>query len=258
MKTLMLCLSGFFISIFTVSCGSSAIQSQSEPSGNVSTSVLNTVPPQGILQEVNYYGGLGGGSGCDNTDLQTPTFCAGINDDNAPFLSTIYIEIGGLPIVGENVKVKVELPNNISSNSDVNTVGYQGQLAQLEFQYFTGLDDPIGTYHFIFTGSNWSLDKYVNVSDSNFPGLIRNGNQLIFHKFHPNEKVRLFVYDVNALAEKANLLGWEDLQVDINGQLILNIDDPNRAYVAIGDASGQVGFIDRSGVEAWLGGNITR
>lgn len=212
---------------------------------NISTGNLNTSLPSDVLEEVAYYGGLGGGGqGCSNS-YGTPTFVSGINDVQAQLLDQIEVEICGVQTPGENINISVQLPDN-SSRSFTAHVESDGSVY---FEYDSRLGDPTGTYHFSFDGSNWSLNKDIVINDISSPSLFKDGSQLILAKFRPNENVRLFLYKSNG--SNAKFIGWQSVQVDSNGQLIVTVDDSSGEFIAIGDNSGQVPYRDAYSLSRW-------
>ena len=212
---------------------------------NLSLGELNFTTPQDILDEVAFYAGLGGGGeGCSGADT-SPIFYAGTNDDKAQLLDKIQIVLCGLPVTGENVKIRVKLPNNSYREYTEQVDSGRG----IYFDYESELNDPTGTYQFAFEGGTWSIDKNIVISDISTPSLFWDGNQLIFAKFQPNENIRLFVYSDDG--SNAKLVGWQAVKVNSEGQLIVNLNDPKGQFVAIGEISGEVPFQWKWGMGGW-------
>lgn len=234
---------------------SSSTTGQSQPEEtkqlNLSISELNSTPPQDIFEEVAFYGGLGGGDESCSSDYTAPTFIQGVNDKRAELLDPIVIILCGLPASNENVRVNVELPDNSSRQ-------YTSHIdsAAVYFEYPSKLNDPTGNYHFIFEGSNWSLDKYIAINDISSPSLFWDRDQLIFAKFRPNENVRLFVYSEEG--SKGKLIGWKKFNVNSKGQLIIKINYPDGQFVAIGEASGEIPFKWAYSRGGWFGDPISK
>lgn len=87
----------------------------------------------------------------------------------------------------------------------------------------------------------------IDLASINKPSLILDGKRLLLMKFKSNENVRLFVYRRVGDTHTGKLLGWTTLQVDGNGMLTMNIDNPDDTFVAIGEITGDVYFQYQSG-----------
>lgn len=214
---------------------------QSQPENvtqlNLSINDLNSTPPQDILEEVEFYGGLGGGEEGCSPSYNSPTFISGENDENPELLEQIVIYICGIPTVGENIDVTVALPDG-SVRKYAERADDQ---SDLYFHYPSEFSDPTGNYKFNFNGSNWSLEKNIVIHDISRTSLFFDGEQIIFTKFQPNENVRLFAYRSNG--DNATFIGWKSFRMDSRGQLIINNDLSDVEFVAIGEKSGEVQYI---------------
>jgi len=214
---------------------------------NLSVNDFNSVKPQDVQQEVSYEGGFGGGSVCEGQQYSSPTLAPSIMNTPSELLDPIYIDICGLQPTAETVNIRVELPNN----SIRNYTEQSDSIGSIDFRYESQVDDPIGTYHFIFTGNNWSLEQDLAINDISSPRLFINGNQLILVKFRPNENVRLFVYKPEESNANLQFVGWKALNVDARGELIINVNYPNGEFVAIGESSGEVDFRYANAIDQW-------
>jgi hypothetical protein len=236
----------------------SASAAPGSASMDLSVNSLNATPPADIRDEVLYFGGLGGGVDCTTQNYQTPTGVLAIDADKLHPAETILVYACGLPVVGENVGIKVELPDNtITESSQIAQQSIRGSVGEVSLEYHVKLNAPIGTYHFVFQGAGWSLDQSIVVHEITHPSLILDNNQLIFLKFQQHEKIRVFVYMPHG-AQNARLLGWQEVQADEKGQLRMTTDSTNGLYVAIGDLSGEVDFLNADGQVGWSGSSISK
>ena len=226
---------------------------QQPPTMNLSISDLNSTTPQGILDEVNVFGGMGGpddpclGDNYDSPHYPTPILLKS-HFQNPNRIGYVELYACGLAAVDETVNVQVELPDNTIRSYQVvsipyfdqNINQYPGQQYEVVMNYQIEYSDPVGNYHFVFKGNNWSLDEYVTVSDVSYPSFIYDNNQL-FLRFSPNEKVRIFVYrSSDCPGWCAELIGWKDFQVDSKGLLIVYTDQLDYFYAAVGEVAGEV------------------
>ena len=134
------------------------------------------------------------------------------------------------PDLNEAFNVSVELPSGKKEKFE-----YVGEAG---FEY---VPDLPGVYKITVSGSGFNLDKNIQVMESNDPRLYLSlDSELIFHKFEPNERVRVLAYEDHLLDRKdAKLIGWKDYVVDNNGELTIRTE-LTANYVVIGEKSGQV------------------
>lgn len=162
-------------------------------------------------------------------------FSSSDNFSNTEFLSDIAFEICGLRKF-ETVKITVESPNGsveyheiASFLSDGGRSGYM-----IDFEYTPTLPSSPGMYYFHFSGSDWVLEKFVEVKDATGPRLfLDTDNMLTFYKFQPNENVRLLAYN-NGI-----LIGWKQLKIGAEGTLQIHTNIRSN-FIALGELSGQV------------------
>jgi len=220
----------------------------------ISKDSLETTPPKDIIQEISYFGGLGGGCGkliceCEFYEHTSPSLFT--NEETIEFLSDINFEVCGLQN-NEPIAVTVELPDQTRKLYSVSSYANEGNYPgfMIDFQYTPALPASPGSYHFIFSGNNWTFDQYIEVFDTAGPRLfLDNQGNLTFYNFKSNENVRLFAY------ESGLLIGWKELQVSQNGNLTLPTTI-TADFIAVGEVSGQV-FDQEQGQFppdwAWLG-----
>lgn len=200
---------------------------------------LNLVPPNDIIQEIGFFGGLGGGgSACDFYDYQIPTFTH-LADRPFEWMQNVSVTICGLNI-GEEVQVVVNLPNGTAvSDTTIVRQTETENIGELSYDYMPLVYDPIGEYTIKFTGNTWALDYPFTVIEPPDARLYLYESQLLLINFSPNENVRLFVYSTSN-SNNLRLVGWKEFQVNDDGDLILNIENRD-SYVVIGEFSGQLG-----------------
>lgn len=203
---------------------------------------MNTRLPEDIIQEVGYFGGMGGcGRFCN---------CI-IKDDDGP---TVFMERDAIEVMGnlgaevcgltanEVVNLSVTRPDGVrlafqTISDNVNTS--QADDYSATFEYVPGLEDPLGDYLFQFQGNGWSIEKSVSLQDVKTPHLFIDpeNHLLILYKFQPNENVRVLAYAVGESGNK--LMGWKAFQTDENGKREIR-NSLEAKFVAIGEESGQV------------------
>ena len=201
-----------------------------------SADTMESVLPDDIIQEVRFFGGMGGcGRYCACTE----------GSDTKP---TLYVEDGpvevfqdiGFQVCGidpqEMVSVEVLLPDGTMQQ-------FSGE-AYYGIEYYSALHDPVGEYQLTFSGDGWSLKTTIEVVDADGPRLyLTEDRQLIFYKFMPGENVRLLAY------QDGHLIGWRAYVMDGSGELSIDTD-LDAGFVAVGERSGQA-FAQEPG--AWLG-----
>lgn len=206
---------------------------------------LNLVPPDDIIQEIGFFGGLGGaGSVCDMYDYQSPTFYY-LADRPYEWMHNVSVTICGLT-VGEEVQIVVDLPNGETvKDTAVVHQTESDNIGELFYDYVPLVYDPVGKYTITFTGNTWVLEYPFMVIEPPDARLYLYEAQLLLINFSPNETVRLFVYSTSN-SSNLKLVGWKEFQVNDGGDLILNIENRD-SYVVIGEFSGQLSVNLESG-----------
>ncbi|MCC6569783.1 MAG: SH3 domain-containing protein [Anaerolineales bacterium] len=206
---------------------------------------LNLVPPDDIIQEIGFFGGLGGaGSVCDYNNYQSPTFTY-LADRPYEWMQNVSVTICGLT-VGEEAQVVVNLPNGATVRDTAIVRQTESEnMGELSYDYMPLVYDPVGEYTITFTGNAWVLEYPFMVIEPPDARLYLHESQLLLINFFPNEIVRLFVYSTSN-SNNSKLVGWKKFQVNDDGDLILNLEN-NDSYVVIGEFSGQVSVNIESG-----------
>lgn len=207
---------------------------------------LNLVPPDDIIQEIVFFGGLGGSSGCWDGNYNSPAFFG--NADSMQEVSIqkmqyVDITICGLP-QNEQVGIQLIYPNrnDVTTFQDAeNTSGTNK--AEITFSFIPRIDDPLGSYKFIFSGVGWSLEYEAEVINPIGSRLYLFESQLFFVNFSPNEHIRLLAYrasEDNDLYHE--FLGWQWFQVNEHGSLQIDVDIDGGEYIALGEISGDINY----------------
>lgn len=212
----------------------------------ISINDLNQNPPEDIIQEVIFFGGLGGSSGCWEENYNSPAFFS--NDASSQKvliqkMQHVEITICGLP-QNEQVGIKLIYPNGNEVTMFQDVVSTNGtDKAELTFDYIPRVDDPLGLYKFIFSGTSWSLEYVAEVINPIGSRLYLFESQLFFVNFSPSENVRLLVYRANEENEHYHeFLGWQWFQVNEQGSLHIDVDIDGGEYIALGEISGDVNY----------------
>lgn len=214
---------------------------------------LETTPPSDIIQEIAFFGGLGGGCGFQMCVCEmTPNTSLGLfaDEETVEIMNIIQFQVCGVQ-GNESATVTVELPDQSTEIFHIESVSFDGDFSgyMMQFEYTPTLATPPGNYHFIFSGNGWEFDQYINVLDADGPRLYSDQNTLTFYNFQPNERVRLFAYN------DSKLVGWKELNVGSTGKLLLQTSI-DADFIVVGDISGQV-FDQEKGEYvskwAWLG-----
>lgn len=205
---------------------------------SISKNSLENIPPSDVIQEIGYFGGLGGGCGkmiceCEINFYNQPSLFSSAS--STELFTDISFEICGAQ-AGEKVFITVTLPDQTQRKyEDISSIN-NSRASQygVSFEYTPIFPDPTGTYLFSFTGDNWNLEKQIEVADTVSPRLfLDKQGRLLFYKFQPNENVRLFAY------ERGKLLGWTRLTMNQQGMLLANLQF-KAEFIAVGNITGQV------------------
>jgi SH3-like domain-containing protein len=241
--------------------------SSTAPVEHFSISSANQTLPEDVLREIAYYPQGGpGGLLCDATCYSAAREAS----QNPPFLASDHNKIA----LGKNLevcvcgqqpdeptKVALRFPNNIRVLQEdplrkfelEDKYGYY-----IHFTYRTQMDDPSGYYTFTLEeGMDSAVQHSVYVTTT--PRLYRENNVVSLYHFQPNERIRLFAYESHydkdaeyAPSGYGVLVGWQEYQVDAEGQLTIEVESVDH-FVVIGDISGGVaefqnGYINDDGV----------
>jgi hypothetical protein len=211
----------------------------------------NKTTPSDVLEEVAFgpHGGgqeegQGGEGPCEEAEFSYPAIDEVNSDTKAEWLAPITIVMCGW-WSDNNINIRVELPGGHIYTATSKTE--EATVARIPFAYFRyepNVDDPPGTYTFLFSGNSGDVEYKVNVFVPNESRMyyIENIESFYLYGFIPNENVRLLLYTPSETIY-SRLTAWEEYAVDSNGELLIKInpDDADYAYYfAVGDKSGYV------------------
>jgi hypothetical protein len=212
---------------------------ETAPVGIFSRSAASTLPADGILQELEFFGGGGCSQVCETGNPELD-ICLGHSEDRfrayigADFRAGIRSSsCGWLP--HEQVEVTITHPDGSTDHGRA----ISNQDGWLTVGYLTDPDPPQGIYELLFEGVSGTLAHRVRrfmPTEPTVESLVNLQHALFLFNFQPHERVRLAAYS------NRNLAGWQDYQVDNEGRLFIDndgsLDDVN--FIAYGDLSGSV------------------
>lgn len=173
---------------------------------------LDAIPPKDIIQEIGFYGGLGGGGSQCQQEYQSPTF-PGVATRTYEWMDEVSITICGL-VVGEEVRVIAKLPNDTFEDSLVaRQTEFVGN-AEITYDFLPVVNSPVGEYVFTFIGNTWTLEYIAVVVEPPDARLYLHESQLFLVNFPPNESVRVLVYGNDSRAIGRSLIGWKEYKVN--------------------------------------------
>jgi hypothetical protein len=183
----------------------------------------NTVPPEDILHEINWFGGAGGG-GWEEGPCEEPSIDAEGSDPYEPLDVIVIGSCGWQP--GEIVTVKLTKPDGVVVSETRDGLWYE-----------LALDDPLGEYEVVFQGESVELRATAIVALPEEPRLYIRDGELILYNFEPGEGIRLLAYD-------ATFKAWSSFQTDQRGELIVELNSASMpdtyTFVVVGEKSGEI------------------
>lgn len=194
-------------------------------------SQANQIPPDDILNEIAYYGF--GAQACSDSPYDTPTL------EYTPELVLLmpgYLVVCGW-IIDISLSATVEYPDGRLEPLPTQIMELEAGEYMAWLSFTPQLDDPEGAYIFRTEGGPFKSMSTVYYYRPDGPRLLpKSKDQIFFYGFAPQEPVRLFCYDVDTYT----LLGWQEYQVDGNGQLTLDVPAGRCNFTALGPQSGEV------------------
>lgn len=221
-----------------------------EPVSNISDSFdlssANKIPPDGILEEIEYYGQ--GGRDCYDltypevkidfppTDeelmVESMMISCGWQEDDIVTGTIIYPD-------GRSASKTIELEEDMSGNTFA---------AKLRFA--PTLDDPVGTYTFIIEGDRGKVSATASFREPVGARIFFvDADTILLFGFSPEEAVTLYCY------ASGKFMGWQDYKVDSTGKLFLNAPTEKCNFAAIGTESGEVhsiSYLAHGGTYDWV------
>lgn len=215
---------------------------------------LNRNLPDGVLQEIAFFGQLGGGCGLRFCHCLEPSYHQPIlfkEKEIVKLLESIGFEICGLT-KSETITLTIKTPGEKFYKFETlsTAVDYRNNNTYTAtFEFIPDLNDSLGIYELSFSGENWEIRENIQVVDRESPIIYTNLSQLILYKFQPNESVRIFLY------HDLKFVGWKTYYVNQLGTLTINTDintNYHLGFVAIGSVSGKIVQESKDGIEDWI------
>jgi hypothetical protein len=191
----------------------------------------NQIAPEDVLNEIEYYGS--GALPCPDSPYETPTLT--YSPELVLFMPGYMVVCGWR--TGESLEATVEYPDGRLEPAFVQVEEYEPGESLAWLSFTPQLDDPEGAYIFRMEGGPFGFKSTVHYRGPDGARLLpKSRDQLFFYGFAPNEPVKLFCYDVDTYT----LLGWQEYQVDGDGQLTLDVPPGRCNFAALGPQSGEV------------------
>lgn len=235
------------MSIIPVSCASSKTTNPTiTPTTTISQifviskEMLETIPPDDIVDEISFYDGGSGGGGIDCRIAP-----------KGPVEKMEFIEIDLCPPpLAEEIFVEITKPNG---ETNLQPFISSSKFIKGLFLYRVPWEEQTGKYTFKFYGKEFdefifSVDVIQPVGPQVYFSKNEQGEQRLFYQFAPYEKIRVFVYNY----DDDSFIGWTTIYADESGSAVLlnalapeNENDSFRLAI-VGEESGQV-------VKPWVG-----
>lgn len=211
------------------------------PIESFSASTSETIP-ENILQEIWFFSGGDGDSGCFGFGDYTQPIVVSSTEE------ILLHEIINIRTCGwqkdEKVQIEAMFPDGTLVTSEAISTG----LNPVQFYYKTSiLEDTSGMYSVVFYGESGSVEALINVVTPSIPHVYWEDNgDVILYDFQPDEHVTLFAYmrsdkPVDEFGNASYVLyGWQEYQVNHNGQIIIQTE-PELGWIAVlGEFSGEI------------------
>jgi hypothetical protein len=208
------------------------------------------IPPEDIFQEVGYYGG--GGSILSICQGETsPTLLYLDLTEEVTKHGEIRITSCGWNI-DEEINIRIVRPDGIEISETQKTVsskqyvGDEPDVGLLIYAFFTGVNDPSGTYRiYIMKGYQLYFQLALGISPPDYPIInysyfFERKNHIDLLGFAPQERIRLFSYDCSDISIKpaCEFVEWVYITTDERGQAVIPAAESDYDFVAVGDISG--------------------
>lgn len=240
--------------------GAEIVSSSEIQTSNIfSQDSLNTTIPEGVLDEVTFFPGGGGGPQCTNSQ----TTIEALWDPAVVLGHQIWIHACGLD--PEDARITISTPQEefelalewndtsmyfvgdhvagVSTTSELN----DALVYQVDMYFYASPMGPTGIYRFIAAGPNGATEEtsveYIEAGGAHSIWY-EDEDFVLLYGFVPNERVRLVAYEPSeSRYNAATFVGWSGYVVDSDGKLTINLEDESStnafsAFVAIGDVSG--------------------
>lgn len=211
-----------------------------KPDAVFDISTANQFAPDGILEELSFYGG-GGGYSCQPDKI--PYILIEPPDEELMTLSTM-VSCGWQD--NEVLQVSIVYPDGKSKIFDLQTENDGLGNYYVQFGLKTAIGDPPGRYTVTLRGKNGSVESDVHFRTPDGPRVVRPDHEHIYlYGFAPDERVRLFYYD-----KDGQLAGWTEYRTSSGGELLIEVTVETSPYFtyfyAIGDNSGETRLLQEN------------
>jgi len=196
---------------------------------NVSLQNLNSVPPDGIIEEVGFFVGGMGGAGCFDDRFKTPEFSPELPESielvPLDILRSIQVSLCGVQ-PGETIKLSIQ--NNVKvalTEESATAQSISGQKrGYVDFSSYTfPTETPPGDYDIRVKGKNWVLESTLTIERPHKAHLWLQDSSLIFYGFQPNEIVKLLIYTDTDHIGYWKFNGWNQVKTNQVGELALKV-----------------------------------
>lgn len=202
----------------------------------------NHTLPEDVLEEVQISFGGGGAHPCwSGEEYQGPTLLTDLAESEIELKQTLRIYTCGWE-PDERVITTLKFPDGRSISQ---TQWADPILYNIDFEYKTGLSDPLGEYILTFEGKTELIEHSFLLKEVQGARLYDEDDGTLFlYNFQPNEQVRLIAYERSSDSPgMGKFAAWQEFQVDQLGQLIIQVDALYSKYGVIGAVSGDVGNV---------------
>lgn len=201
---------------------------------SVSLENLNSLPPEGIIEEVLFFSGGMGGAGCFDNRFRTPTFFPELpkSIELVPIdiLRSIQVSLCGVE-PGETIKFSIR--NQTTNKILVEETAIAQSISEqkrgyVDFSSFTfSPDAQVGDYIILTKGNSWSREYIITIESPYKTHLWLQDSSLIFYGFRPYEIIKLLVYTDEDNLGHWKFIGWNQVQINEEGghKLRVNIED---------------------------------
>ncbi len=214
------------------------------PAQQFSLSKAQRTLPEGILREIGYYGGAGGGSG---NDCSVWTEGPGVLSSTAAaeWWNSVTFALCGFGF-DEPVTMAVISPQGETVREE--TKSDKDSFGGVYFSHTPELNDPLGIYTARFSNASGSVEQSFEVIRPDGPRVYWRDGRIVLFQFEPNETVRLFAYEPMLISDSSlvfdvsreaySLSSWNEFVTDAEGQLIVE-GFPDSVLAVVGQQSGE-------------------
>lgn len=202
------------------------------PTEEFNSENLNSVLPEGIMEEVAYFPIGSSGSGCYDWRFQSPSIFPKLppSIELVPLeeFRTIQVSLCGV-VPGESIKLEImhQGTNTVVLQEEMTAQSISGQeRGYVDFSpYAIPFDAPTGDYIFSISGSEGALDEHrLKVEESHHTRLLLLDSTLYFYNFMPDEIIKLLVYTAPDNPRQWKFVGWNQVKMTRDGSLTLKTD----------------------------------